>query len=559
MCGIYARFKKSDECISSNVSDYELSVNNGNESNLGGTLANHTSLTNRGPDDCKIIKTDDYELAFYRLAIVGMQHGMQPFIFDHVTLLCNGEIYNYQDLHESYGVPNETGSDCEIIAHLYKLIGIERTIDEIDGEFAFILIDNDSKIVYFSRDYMGIKPLYYSFYTYEKTYYLELSSEIKGMNNMVSAQHCLPRHIYSYDMKAGIMSYQQYTMLKYLPTHKDNNMLFNNFVYAVERRITQSERPVGFFLSGGLDSSLVLSVALEYYHKQKLNRVKVTTPQVFTFGFDKNAPDVLSAKSFVNWARDKYGNDCMEWHLVIQDISEGLHAIPAVIHALETYDTTTIRASTPMYLLSHYIAKNTNVKVLLSGEGSDELFGGYLYFKYAPNDVSFRSEILTLMNNLYLYDVLRADRSTASNGLEIRPPFLDKTFVNSVLQHEHLSKGQITTKELLRNIFKGKDMLPENILLGKKEAFSDAVGLSWKDSITLYAKAFMEKNKDIVYETSYHITPVTDEMKMYQMIFYHIFGNNFSLLPALWLPNQSWVNTGIEPSARVLTIYNQPS
>ena len=220
-----------------------------------------------------------------------------------------------------------------------------------------------------------------------------------------------------------------------------------------------------------------------------------------------------------------------------------------------------------MYLISEYIAKNTDVKVVLSGEGADELFGGYMYFKYAPNDVAFRAEIVTLLQNLYLYDVLRADRSTAAHGLEVRPPFLDDLLVDVVLSNKNLKGSKTTTKELIRLTVADKNLLPDNILWGKKEAFSDAVGLSWKESIEPYAHLELCKIDDKLYLTSIgkdldwrnqkicHIRQYTREAGYFQHWFNEFYPNAWDLLPKLWLPNQSWVKTGSEPSARVLDVY----
>jgi asparagine synthase (glutamine-hydrolysing) len=602
MCGIYACFHNGNKLF---------------------TEYKHHLLESRGPDDTRIIDNDIYHLAFYRLAIMGIENGMQPFIIDDIILLCNGEIYNYKQLEREYELPNNSGSDCEVLIHLYNLVGIEQMVNLLDGEFAFILIDIKKSLVYFARDYMGIKPLYisgvYDVNDNTRIEILELSSNVKAMNLTRFSAHVIPRYIHTYDMKSHTLCSQEYATLIYRPIHNDNKFVYDAFVNAVEKRIIQSERPIGFLLSGGLDSSLVVSVAMEYYKRMRNKGISLAKPQLFTFGFSSDAPDVKSATLMVKFLQQKYGLDSLEWHLVIRDIKDGLDSLSSVISSLETYDTTTIRASVPMYMLSEYIANNTNVKVILSGEGSDELFGGYLYFRYAPNDVEFRCEILRLMQELYMYDVLRADRSTAAHGLEIRPPFLDKGFVNSVLMHMGLVRGVNNTKELLREIVRYEDLLPYEILWGKKEAFSDAVGLSWKDSIGLYATSIIEhnrielKNNMLVvhgvenknennekengssgnensgndssgnkndssgnensgnensgngngnelspnhYQISNHIYPLTDEMKLYQLLLSTTIDPVYALLPHLWLPNPAWVKTGVEPSARILSVYN---
>jgi asparagine synthase (glutamine-hydrolysing) len=497
------------------------------------------------------------------------------------------------------GIPKEdikTKSDCEIILHLYIKMGIEKLVNMLDGEFAFIIIDTNKKQFYFARDIFGIKPLYYSYDGNE----LFISSEIKAIYNNVN--HVLPRVLYniSYANDKSIFSTMDYYQLTYNPNPYSNNFkIMQKLKLAVIKRIKQANEniDVGFLLSGGLDSSITTSLALEYYSKQENKYV----PNLYTIGFEENAPDIKSAKIMVEWLKQRYGDKSFKWHLVILPINDGISALNDVIWHLETYDTTTIRASTPMYLISQYIKKYTpTVKVIISGEGSDELFGGYLYFKYAPNDFAFRSEIIYLLNNLYLYDVLRADRTTAAFGLEVRPPFLDKELIETVLSSYGLTYDQDTTKKLLRDCLKGQNLLPNEILIGKKEAFSDAVGYNWKKSITDYCSKVNNNiienhnindtinnndindtinNNDINYMTNTttdnndlqilelnnyqkiismcHIKPETNEQFHYQKIFVQLFGNQLYLLPKYWLPNQQWVNTGSEPSATILNCYNK--
>lgn len=537
MCGIHATF------------------NTDNLSSIDETR--RQALHVRGPDEVKTVKKDKYTLTFHRLSIVGQNNGSQPFETDDIDLMCNGEIYNSKFLTLQNSFENKTESDCEVIIHMYKKFGIEYTADLLDGEFAFILIDRCKNLVHFARDRIGVKPLYLSIQYNKKkcVQFLEISSLIGAMDRQGLAEHVKPGFIYTYDMEHGSISAQPYSILKYMPMYSpyDEHNIYASLSYAVRKRIDHSERPIGFLLSGGLDSSLILALAMKIYNTNQIP----TKPKVFTFGFSRDAPDVKSAELMVTWLRTKYGPDCLDWHLVIKDIKDGLDALPTVIKHLETYDTTTIRASVPMYLLSKYIAEQTDVKVVLSGEGSDELFGGYLYFKYAPNDTAFRSEIISLLENLYLYDALRADRCTAANGLELRPPFLDAALITTVLESSKLVKGINNTKELLRNVIHNidKDLLPAEILWGKKEAFSDAVGLSWKDSLTIYADKIM---KDADYECVSHIDATNNEMLLYQMIFEQLFSDIFHILPKLWLPNQVWVNTGTEPSARVLDVYTNP-
>jgi asparagine synthase (glutamine-hydrolysing) len=523
----------------------------------GQPAVNHEMLKRRGPDAEQVISTDDYTAMFYRLAIVGVSDGMQPFRLGNCILLCNGEIYNHQELSDM-SRQSTTGSDCECIIWMYKMHGIEKTLELLDGEFAFVLYDLEKQVIHFARDRLGRKPLFFNAFADEldddKLEGIEMSSLYSGLSAMELSdaqfdKQVQPGHLYTYDVPGKNLAVQLFHRFMFKPGgHTAHSEDIRDALFAgVVKRITQSERPVGFLLSGGFDSSLVLSMALA-------SGAMKQPPHVFTIGFEEKASDVLAAEYMVNWLKEKYGEQCIIWHKVILPLESGLKRIPEVIQALETYDTTTIRASTPMYLISEYIAKNTDVKVVLSGEGSDELFGGYLYFKYAPNDVSFRAEVLSLLHGLYLYDVLRADRSTASHGLEIRPPFLDDDLVAIVLQCRDLVGSQMTTKELIRNAVAGSDLLPNAILWGKKEAFSDAVGLSWKESIVLYAKSELQKITE-KFSGSPHIDADTDESKYFQYHFGKLYPGAWELLPSLWLPNQAWVKTGSEPSARVLDVY----
>jgi asparagine synthase (glutamine-hydrolysing) len=502
----------------------------------------HDCIKPRGPDETKTIKGYDFTLVFYRLNIVGVGNGHQPFSDNGVYLMCNGEIYNHSTLENEHSIQCDTNSDCEIILHMYKKFGIEKTVTSLEGEFAFVIYDTNKKLVYFARDYIGIKPLYFS----KTSECLEIASSINALSFRDNICHVKPNQLYVYDMNAKSLSIQPYGCLKYngvgIVSHE---YLYNSLLDSLRKRITQSERPVGFLLSGGLDSSTLLSMALE--HKM------IEKPEVFTFGFEENASDVKAATLMVEWLRSKYGKDCIKWHLVIQPLSSGIAVIPTVIKALETYDTTTIRASVPMYLISKYIELNTDIRVIISGEGADELFGGYLYFLYAPNNQAFRAEIIHLLNNLYLYDCLRADRVTAICGLEVRPPFLDFAFVNNVLLSKDLCCDKTTTKKLLRDILRSHDILPDDILNGKKEAFSDAVGLSWLDHVEEYSRKIFFSD-EIIY--SKFIEPSTCTSKYFQKLFSDLVGvNQWHLLKKLWLPNQDWVNTGGESSARILSVY----
>lgn len=508
----------------------------------GAEASTSNSLHNRGPDDVRIIQTPEYTATFHRLAIVGVEDGMQPFDTEASLFMCNGEIYNHQEIAERHELKMTTHTDVECIIRLYEQFEPEEFVSQLSGEFAFCIFDKGKKVIHFCRDKLGRKPLFYCM----GDTFMEVGSLLKSMRRSEDCTQVVPGVLYTYDVKSHILSEQPYHQFIFtMDKHITHTMLYDSFVQAVRVRVTQTERAIGFLLSGGFDSSLVLSVALEYHMLKQ-------PPHVFTIGFAEDASDVLASAKFVEWLREKHGPECINYHKVILPLEQGHRAIVPVIEALETYDTTTIRASVPMYLISQYIAKNTDVKVLISGEGSDELFGGYLYFKYAPNDQAMRSEIVKLLTNLYKYDVLRADRSTSEHGLEVRTPFLHDEFVEMVLSSKLMRHSKTTTKVLIRDVVKNLSILPDFILHGRKEAFSDAVGFSWKDSIEEYCSNMLKNvRRELFPAQSPYIDATTDETRYYHQVFYSKF-KNWNVLTELWLPNQAWVKTGAEPSARAL-------
>jgi asparagine synthase (glutamine-hydrolysing) len=515
----------------------------------------HSCIKPRGPDETIVLNDDEGKhLAFYRLKIVGIADGAQPHQTDNLELMCNGEIYNHNRLRNLHKFEMKTHSDCEIILHMYCKFGIERTVRELHGEFAFILVDKVQRIVHFARDRFGVKPLYMSKHMVDgKTQSLEVASIPNSFAYKADTQHVLPGEIYTFDLEHRTVSSQPYCVIQYgvSKTKYTSCDVYKALVRAVKMRVGQSERDIGFLLSGGLDSSIILSIAL--------NEHKFVKPvEVFTFAFEHDAPDVKAARVMVEFCKKTYGENCINWHLVIKPVSDGVKVFQSVIKTLGTFDTTTVRASVPMYLISKYIAEKTNVCVILSGEGADELFGGYLYMKYAPNDFAYRAEILKLLRELHMFDCVRADRTTASHGLEFRPPFLDQILVHTVLNSDDLLRcNHETTKPVLRQIASDYALLPASVLVGKKEAFSDAVGLSWQVTMAEHASAMLKKESRVDIQYSPMVPPVSDTARVFQMVFGGLFGPLWDLVPKMWMPNQEWVDTGGEPSARVLECYDE--
>ena len=571
----------------------------------------------RGPDSHREIKyTDgkfDYQADFFRLSIVGGILGEQPYVWcmqnkpldesNTHLLMCNGEIYNYKSLELRYKT-DICSSDCEIIARLLETLNIDEVLPLLSGEFAFVLHDRARGLVHFGTDRIGRKALYFRYDVNYKIIVASSASACMHDYTPKNIQQCKPGVLYTFDTQNQTLSHSTWHSFKFQLSAADadgkqSQMItierpYRLFMEAVERRITQHDgsRPLGFLLSGGFDSSLVLAASLHliecakqvqhptYRQKALLQAIKYT-PQVFTIGFHEQAPDVADAARFVAWLKAKYGADAFEWHRVIKPIDEALAVIPRVIHALETCDTTTVRASVPMFLLSEYIATNTKVKVVLSGEGSDELFGGYMYFSHSPNEYAMRAEIIKLLNELYLFDALRADRSTAAHGLEVRTPFLDDQFVDAVLNiriceplscktrscktcscktwNDDHPKATQLTKAMLRRIFAESDLLPAFVLWAKKEAFSDGVGHDWKAAIKTHAEHWNteQSSQQAAYDKLngliQGLPADTAEARYFQTIFLKQLPGN--LTPKLWLPNQDWVKTGSEPSATILPSY----
>ncbi len=527
-----------------------------------------SSLQRRGPDattDVFFPKNDAapmrFRSIFTRLCIQGVTDGAQPFSRAGVHLIVNGEIYNSKQLMHDHKIVCDTKSDCEVILGLYLKYGIEHTVNEINDQYAFVIHDERKNVVIFGRDIVGKMPLYYAVND-EKC--LSISSMVAPLlksSQEHHIQHVLPARYYIYDIGTRTLSAMQYWIPVYLPIEFSDSVIAERLIESVEERVGNCEREYGFLLSGGLDSSAILALAMQTEIKLPVD--------VYTFGFSEKAPDVIAAATVVDYLRGVYGADSIRWHCIIKPIEDGLTTIPEVISAIETYDTTTIRASVPMLLLCEEIRKTSDIRVLISGEGSDELFGGYRYFQYAPNDFAFRAEIIKRLERIYLYDALRADRCISYYGMEMRAPFLAEKLINSVLNSTNLQLSSKNSKQLLRDILAtlphndAAPLLPKCILDGKKEAFSDAVGVpqdpsrDWKTQIKLWCQQLMLEHKEIGAADCINPRnpPQTDEEKCFQYLFHKKFGPCWQILDEIWLPNQDFIATGREPSATVLPNY----
>ena len=492
---------------------------------LRGTILQQArKLRHRGPDWSGLHVHPHCMLAHERLAIVDPSSGKQPLVHTSapIALAANGEIYNHQVLRtQLQGYVFQTHSDCEVILPLYEQKGKDM-VGALDGCFAFVISDARSNQVYAARDHMGIVPLYYGYDIEGKIWF---ASEMKALIDVVRTVHVFPPgHYYTSETDSFVQWYTPQWHSEIVPTKSfDAERLCEVFSKAVQKRM-MSDVPWGVLLSGGLDSSLVASIATRFAQ----NRVetdgkdKAWWPRVHSFCIGlKGSPDLVAAKKVAEQLGTVH-------HEFIFTFQEGVDAISDVIYHLETYDVTTIRASTPMYLMSRMI-KAMGIKMVLSGEGADEIFGGYLYFHKAPNAQEFHHETVRKLKSLHLYDCLRANKSTAAWGVEVRVPFLDKDVLEEAMGFDPTEKmssshplGQRMEKHILRQSFDTPEdpYLPKEILWRQKEQFSDGVGYSWIDGLKAHAEAQVS---DVEMSNAHHRfpfnTPTTKEGYYFRSIF----------------------------------------
>lgn len=494
----------------------------------------------RGPDDSRIVDTGAGLLGFHRLAIMGLHpEGMQPFGLNGSFLVCNGEIYGFeklkQKLSEKYTFVSQ--SDCEILLPLYQEHGVEM-FSMLDAEFALILYDAETGCFVAARDPIGIRPLYYG---YDKEGAILFASEPKNLLDLTDKIMPFPPGHYFKD--GQFVCYCDLTKVENI-CHDDLDTICSNIreklIAGVEKRLV-ADAKVGFLLSGGLDSSLVCSIAA------KRSKTPIKT---FAIGMSEDAIDLKYAREVAEYI----GSDHTE---VIITKDSVLSALEWVIMVLGTYDITTIRASMGMYLLCEAIHKNTDIRVLLTGEISDELFG-YKYTDFAPSAEAFQKEAEKRLRELHMYDVLRADRCISVNSLEARVPFGDLDFVKYVMSIDpekklnKYGKG----KYLLRRAFEG-EYLPESILYREKAAFSDAVGHSMVDYLKEFAASHYTDEEFEHRRCAYnHARPFTKESLYYREIFEKYYPGQSEMVIDFWMPNKSWDGCDVnDPSARVLSNY----
>ena len=496
----------------------------------------------RGPDDTRIIDTGKGLLGFHRLSIMGLTpSGMQPFELDGSYAVCNGELYGFEKQKEDLlkkGYTFKSGSDCEILLPMYREYGTDM-FKLLDAEFACIIYDGQTEEYIAARDPIGIRPLYYGF---DDNGIIIFASEPKNLIGLTDKIMPFPPGHYYKDGK--FICYCDIAAVREICRDDRESVckkIHEKLVAGVEKRLI-ADAKIGFLLSGGLDSSLVCAIAAK----------KIKTPiKTFAIGMSEDAIDLKYAKQVA----DYIGSDHKEIYMTPEDV---ISTLDEVVYLLGTYDITTIRASMGMYLVCKAIHEQTDIRVLLTGEISDELFG-YKYTDFAPNAEEFQKESQKRVRELHMYDVLRADRCISVNSLEARVPFGDLDFVEYVMSIDpeikmnKYGKG----KYLLRHAFEDGDYLPKEILWREKAAFSDAVGHSMVDYLKEYAQTqYTDKQFEMLSEKYTHARPFTKESLLYREIFEKYYPGQSEMIVDFWMPNKSWKGCDVnDPSARVLSNY----
>jgi asparagine synthase (glutamine-hydrolysing) len=608
-------------------------------------LLNNISFTNdmtkeqfdkgkgRGPEFSKLTQVMIKAVfGFHRLAINGLNpESHQPIIIDDVALICNGEIYNYKELYAMMGEPNlaQTESDCEVIIHLYVKYGMEQTLQMLDGVFSFVLVDyrmtNIDSLLYVARDPYGVRPLYqlradfltddqhssdvFGFASEMKMLTefnkrlneLVPSTRAKQHKSLVNAHippytvtHFEPGTFQTYELKFTVSAswrWKQTSTYHKTGFHTIIPLLENKLNYidkdieilskisqhlqsAVEKRCVTTERPVACLLSGGLDSSLITALVCEYNRKNNK-----PAPETYSIGLAESE-DLKYAQMVADYLGTRHT-------AIIVTEQDFIDAIPEVIYCIESYDTTTVRASIGNWLLGKYIAANSDAKVIFNGDGSDELTGGYLYMKKAPDMIEFDKECRRLLRDIYMFDVLRSDKSISSHGLEPRTPFLDRTWVQfymSIPPQKRFDPSKCE-KWLLRTAFSPKyflnndrqSLLPDEILWRKKEAFSDGVTSNARSLFQIIQEhceelfletdskeyAFIRKSPERYERVAkahtemkgigQHLLPKTAEQFYYRKVFERAYPGQGQIIPYFWMPKYVEAN---DASARTLALYN---
>lgn len=554
MCGIwcYCRYKKRSECASK-----------------GELIDSFFKIKKRGPEHSRFdeVSPDGRVLfGFHRLAINDVHPtGHQPFFHPKkkVVVICNGEIYNYSQLSVEFQDKLIGTSDCEVLMWMYEKYGAEETFKRLDGVFGIVIYDGDNDRVYAGRDPYGVRPMFVGMNTDS----IALCSEMKGIHDLCGPSEGVikqfpPGNFLEVDLNTGKCNYTEYHNFKYRPNQSlqfsaDFESVANivcaqireKLTKAVDKRVHLTDRPVGCLLSGGLDSSLIASLVSDYFDEPK-------NLHTFSIGM-KGGTDLKYAKM----VSECIGSTHHEIVITEEQFAEtAARIVPGVI---ESWDCTTVRASVGNYLISKWISENTPIKVVFNGDGSDELFGGYLYFNKAPSDAEFSDECTRLLRNIHLYDGLRSDRCISENGLEARTPFLDLELVETVQsipdRWRRMAHSKME-KYLLRRAFDPelsqiKQYLPSEVLWRRKEAFSDGVSNTERTTQQIIQDYILSECIDS--DDKENINPLDAEKEWYYDEFVKHYPNRTSVIPGEWLPK--WCGDISDPSARELQHYHHPT
>jgi len=532
MCGIW--FCLGEFC----TANYEYYINN---------------IKGRGPESTHIVDLPNIgKLGFNRLAINGLNdEGMQPMYYSNkIVYMCNGEIYNWANLAKEYNIVNKSQSDCEIIGELYykNRDSITDFFRLLDGVFSLIIVDLERNLVIIGRDPYGVRPLYIG----DNKYF---ASEIKGLHPLCkNIEPFMPGtyQVYS-SINQELIESNKYIEIPFLKNpHYDNLTLATmglraSLESAVQKRML-TERPVACLLSGGLDSSLIASLVAK-----NLRNLGLPPLKTFCIGME-GSTDAKYARIVADFIKSDHTE-------IILTPDDFFNAIPQVIHDIESFDTTSVRASVGNWLVSKYIKEHTDCKVVFNGDGSDEIFGSYMYFYNAPNNFEFEKECSRLLQDIHYFDVLRSDRSISSHGLEPRTPFLDRQFVQVAMsiptEFRRPVKGTQVEKSILRNAFNDDITLPDDVLWRKKEAFSDGVSSlekSWYEIIQEKVATLVPDNWQEIAKIFTHLSPTTPEQFYYRILFEKNYENHSNIIPYFWMPK--WSPDATDPSARTLKSYN---
>lgn len=507
-------------------------------------------LYNRGPEGFRVLHVGEQAtLGFTRLAINGLHEGgMQPMTSGEVHWICNGELYNWKELSGRLGLVCDASGDCAVIGSLWTKFRStpEAFFRSLDGVFAIIIVDEQTGLTTVGRDPYGVRPLFYKKGTDSLQFASEMKALITGEGETILPFRpgCFKQYKTATGEEVAATIYHTVPWLKNPTLDLTDSLkaVHDTLIAAVQKRL-MTERPVAALLSGGLDSSLIASLV-----QKELRQLGRPPLETYTVGFE-GSPDILYARKVAAWI----GSNHTE---IVVTPDDFFAVIPEVIRDIESYDITSVRASVGNWFVSREICKKSQAKVIFNGDGSDEVFGSYLYFFRAPDEESYEHEVGRLLRDIHRYDVLRSDRCISSHGLEPRTPFLDKQFVNAVrsvpTKWLRPIKGIMCEKWLLRTAFECDGLLPNDVLWRQKEAFSDGVSgikKSWYQEI-------QERIGNYEVARSYsHLTPMTSEASFYRDIFHSHYGfAGQKVIEYFWMPK--WSGETKDPSARTLHLYS---